>query len=357
MLFVWAGTSNVLNRSRRLATPQTSTAVPAISNRLVTMYDRIDSLPAWHLPPQDHGSPRGVVAAVSYRFDVLSTREMASVIWLVIASGWMMTSPGLRSSFVQLFRTFAQRRILVAFLGFYVYIVGVIWAAAWIRLWSVSVVKDTVVWLLIGGFTVLFASMKAGEPHYFRRALVAAFGANVILQLFFNVVTFSLWVELVLQPVLLLLIGIEVVAATDEKYAPARKLASGLLALLGIALATATVWELWDQRASLDGSEVLRSIALAIWLPLASLPYVYILGLYGDYEMAFIHIRLRRDDNRVPLRTKAAILLGLNFHISDVHLFRSGHSYETAHAATFREALTAVRASRQRIRDAAVASD
>ncbi len=108
------------------------------------------------------------------------------------------------------------------------------------------------------------------------RALVAL---SVFMQFLLNLHTFNFVIELVLQPMLAILLGMSLVAQSRDEYAPVSGWPKDSWSWLGSACSGSTIWQLVRSWSEIDGKQTLLSLAFSIWLPLLMLPWIYLISL------------------------------------------------------------------------------
>jgi len=86
---------------------------------------------------------------------------------------------------------------------------------------------------------------------------------------------------------------------------------------------------------------------MSVWLPVVALPFVYVFALVASYELAFMRLGFANDRGRLSVKTRLAVILGLNGQVRDVNAFAGGWTRQVAEAPTFRIALERVRSFRQ----------
>ena len=231
---------------------------------------------------------------------MISTRELAALIWLTILVLVAARQPNIRAAMLGVLQAFLQIRIVRILVLFGGYI------AIWIRLaeaggfWERMLLKDTIVWVVLAGLPLLFQFAQVGrDSQFFTRSVRAIFAASVFLEFALNVTSFSLPVEMVLLPVATFLGIMPGFVRSDEKYAAQRRFWDGLLGIAGFVFVVATWREIYVQRFEMEPSEVALSLALLLWLPLVSLPFVCTLALTAEYELAFM--RMKFANRRRPL--------------------------------------------------------
>jgi hypothetical protein len=267
---------------------------------------------------------------------VPNNREWAILVWLGVVLVLVLAKKDLRSSFGSVLRTALHPKILVPFAGMLGYVALLTWLGSLVGLWRTSLIKDTIVWVIVSGLALFFASTDAAkQPHFFRKRLAAALGITAFIGFFVNLFVLPFGAELLLQPFLALLVGVSVVAGREARHRAVKRLVDALLVLIGFSLLTFALVELianWDKT---DKGGVLLQLALPIWMTLGMLPFVYLLSLYTTYEKAFGGINFATDDRRARLRAKLALVTKLHFRHRETNAFTWNWARQAAVAPGF----------------------
>lgn len=250
---------------------------------------------------------------------MLNNRELATLIWLGVLLLYAVTQSGVRSSLSALVRTLVHWKILVPLLLLVANTLAAIAVGARVKLWTSALIPDSVYWFF-GSALVLFLNLdrSARESHFFRSVIAGTLGLTVALEVFMNLAVLGLPWELGLQPVLFLLTGVSVVAATKPEFEPARKLVAWLLGLLGLMLAVYVVSHVISHWSAFDQLGTARQLALPFWLTLAVLPLIYVLSLISQYEMTFLRLDWHGEKDARKWRIKLALFLTLRGRVRAV---------------------------------------
>lgn len=224
----------------------------------------------------------------------LNSRELAVVIWLGIGLVWAMAVPDMRSSIWAVVRAFAHPKILGSVAALVAYAGGLVLLGARLGAWDWTLLNDTVLWFLTSALVLLVNSGELAEDRRrLWRAARQALGITVLVEAFVNLFVLPLAVEVILFPVLLFLSMALAVAEGEDEYAPAERVFSSVLALIGgLIFAFVAV-----QLAGLSGPDwahVFRALMLPLWLTFGALPLIYLVGLVDVWERRVLMRRLRQ---------------------------------------------------------------
>lgn len=284
---------------------------------------------------------------------VLTNRELASLILFVALIVFVLTRPGrdeVLESVRGVLKSFRERSILVPFLLYVGWIgVSVAVASRW-GLWDPSLLKTTILWLLLSGFGLVMSLNEAiRRPRFFRRAIIKTLGIAVVVEFVAALESFSLWVEIPTQGLAVVFAMVGVVAGQDSQYESARKLAKGYLVLYAL---TALLWgviHLIRDWAGLEHAAILREFLLPMWLTPAALLFVYVFAVVAAYQSAFLRMGFWNEDG--PLwRQKLAMVLRANLRLRYLRLLAEQGENRVARAAGFLQAWKEVGAPQRAVR-------
>lgn len=285
-----------------------------------------------------------------------NNRQLASVLLLALFAAWVLTRGDLRQGVGSILRSLGDPKLLVPILLFVGYVAGLVLAGQRADLWDAELATDTV-FCFAGTAFVLFVNMNkvAEEKHYVRRTALKTVRLTVFLEFVVNLFVLPLWAELLVQPVLIVLTSMAVVAGTKDELASVGKavgclLTSAVLALLVYAFA----------RLAMDWSHIAwahdaREFALPIWLTIGLLPALLVTSLAANYELAWVGLTFATDDRRTRRRSFAAVFLVLRGRTRDLAQFAGGWPDRVAETDSLRHAMLVVRNFRRSLRSATAA--
>jgi len=156
---------------------------------------------------------------------MLNNRQVATLFWLAIGAAWALCVREVRQSLAGVARSLVAPKLLVPLVLLLLTGVGLVWLGHSLQLWHVGLLPDTVTWYVGSALVLFFKVPDAGSQEgFFRRALLGTLGLTAFLELYMNLFVLSLPVELLLQPLALLLTLVSLLARTDPKLGPAKKL-------------------------------------------------------------------------------------------------------------------------------------
>lgn len=260
----------------------------------------------------------------------LSTRELALIIWLVVAVIAALTNGKIRKSLFKLVHAFVQKKILIVVFSALLYTVAVVYILSKVRIWNPNLIKDTVVWFLGTAFILALNTNKGvTDSTFFRTIIKENLALVVALEFFLNYFTFALWIELPILPMLALLGGLSAVAESEPSQQQVKRIIDAVLSMFGIVLVAFMIWRIAGNYRELATMDNLRSLLLPPLLTITYLPFVYLFALLMAYENLFLRIDfLLRDNDALAKKAKHGIVTGC--HISLRKLVRFSKHYAMA---------------------------
>jgi hypothetical protein len=276
---------------------------------------------------------------------VLNNRHWALLLWLAVFSIWVMTKPDIRRSIGQVARSLFARKLLPIWVGYLGWVLLLILGARRIGWWDSSLLPDTFIWLFVAGWGLFGSFAKANsEPEFFRTHLAQIIGISLLVEFAVDFAVLPLIWELVLIPLVVVLTGVEIVARRNEEGALVSRFASGCLVFIGLALLAAGIVSVvfnWD---SLEVSDLLRQVALPIWLSVLVLPYVYLIGIYAAYETVFTLLDIRHRPGWWRRQvTRLALVATFWTRVYDLGQLGRRCYFDLAHAQSWGEARAVIK--------------
>jgi hypothetical protein len=232
----------------------------------------------------------------------ISTREMASAIWLAVFLVVVSIQKSTRESLDSVFKAPLQPILLIPLA------IGAAYGAAEVYLlerlgwWSVANLKTTIVWLFTFAFVTMFEvatvkSRKAGLG----KITAEIFSIAGLLTFITELYSFPLWVEVVALPFVIVIALMGMMANQKPEHAQVAKLMGCVSALIGLSYIGFSLWktyQLWSETATLAN---ILELAVPILLSLGFIPFLYAWRAYVAYSDAFATISIFGiDESLVP---------------------------------------------------------
>jgi hypothetical protein len=273
----------------------------------------------------------------------LTTREWATLFWIFV----LLCLPFVhRPVWTFLRRLAGMWQIHLTMLALVAWLLSLLFVAHRFGWWNRDLLKDTIAWFVVYGFATVLSSTNAPkEDRFFRRAALSALGLGVLMQFLLNLHTFNIVVELFLQPTVTFLILLGLVSEMKPETRNISRFINWVLLVVGLWIVIATGKGLLDSWRGIDPKQTGLAFAFSVWLPLAMLPFVYVLALYMTYGTIFRLTAFRNDGKKASLRARVAVIYGLHGNLREVNdLPQHWVQYQAiSRSRGFREAVRHVR--------------
>lgn len=255
-------------------------------------------------------------------FNIFSTREVALAIWVLIFLIFVSRTKDVRHSIVGVVKAFFDRKLILAFSTLLLYILFIVFILSYIGFWDISLLKNTVLWLLFSGIVLFMNINKVESVNYFSKLIKDNIKIIAVWEFIFNFYTLSLAWELLFIPVVFMFSAIEIFAEYSSKQEESHKkvvaLCKNILGLIGLVMIGYVIYRTITGYELLLSTSNLKLFLLPILLTTLTLPYFYTLALYMNYE-SFItvvkHLH-RNEDPKISKRLIKATLKYANININ-----------------------------------------
>jgi hypothetical protein len=265
-----------------------------------------------------------------------SNREVALGLWLATFLAFALSKRGVREASGEFIKALLQWKVLVVIGLALLYVTGVVAVLFAVGVWTIDLLKDTILWFLFSGLAVAFALIGSSQDEgVFRKIVVDSVKIMVIIEFITSTYTLSLLAELVLAPILAVLAGMDAVASTDERYGPAGKLLKWLQGMIGFAIVLYAVGQAIADYRTLGSLTTLRTVVLAPLLSILFSPFVYFLVPYTHYETLFLRLRIGVDKSPdVQSYAKCRLVCFLGIRLQAVRDFLRTHGHDLMEVRT-----------------------
>lgn len=274
-----------------------------------------------------------------------NNRQWAALFWVVAFVAWALSRGDVRTSMGALVRTLASPKILAPLVAMAGWVAGLVYLASKWSLWDPTLATDTAFWFATAGLVLFGKFTDVGkEPLFLRRKAQSVLGLAAGIEVYSEFFVLNLVAELVLQPALAAVACLAVVAAQRKEHHQVKKLANGIMTIAGLGLLLYVSVSVVNNWAALEKEGLIREFALPVWLTIGLLPFVYFTGLFAAYELAFMRIDWRSDENRwARIRAKLVLLVSFHVRAREVGAFSGPWQFRLAQARSFRDARRVVR--------------
>lgn len=232
-------------------------------------------------------------------FDVFSTREVATAIWILVILTWLLRDKNVRKSFRDLLGTLCNRVLILPFLCLLLYTSVIVYGLHFVPFWDWVLIKDVILWVLFVATPITYkAASKKGNDYPFTKMLKDNFLWSAILEFFISSFTFNVFVELlVILPGFNLLAILKDYNRDDPEHKKVQKIYDGMAVVAGLVLLWCTADVAINDIKENGFLDVLISFCIPIIFSIAFLPVVYFLAVKALYHDLFVLIQIRNKGN------------------------------------------------------------
>lgn len=253
---------------------------------------------------------------------MLSSRQLAMVVWFVIFFIWALSTKQGRSALGAL-RVLVSPKIALSFAVIIGWNVAVVWGLYRVGFWDATMLYDTVLFVAVGGIGSVAKAATQGvtyDRRFFARTMLVNLEVMVLFAFLSDFFPFSFWVEFVLVvPFMTLLVVFVVVSGMQKGAEQVHRLLSGTQAFIGLLLIGYVVWKVVTEFQQLANPQVLFSLLLPFVMSVLFVPLLLLICTLFAYERAFFALAWCADDIRPLVRFKKRQLF-LRFGLSTKRL-------------------------------------
>lgn len=239
-------------------------------------------------------------------FDVFSTREVASIIYLILFFAFLIIRSKNITLLTNLIKSAFNKVFIIPILCLLAYAGLIIYGLQLIPVWNWILVKDIVIWVLFVATPICFkaATNRKKSQYPFKRMVIDNFVWSAILEFFIGAFTFSFGAEMIIVPAFSLLVLLQNHDRDNEQYKNVNKLLEGISVITGLILLGFTIDKAVKVIAQDGIVDVFVSFSIPIIFSVAFLPIVYFLAVKGQYHDLFVLVRIRNKDGEKTLSLK-----------------------------------------------------
>jgi len=245
---------------------------------------------------------------------IFNNREIALILWLAVIFLALLLSK-LRKSLIPIVKILTSKMFLIIFSLIGAYLFGIILLLINLEVWQTSNLKDVLFWLFTVGLILVFKINDAKSSAYFKGIFLSAVKWTIILEFVVNLYSFSLFIEIVILPVLVFLSMTQAVAEMDEKHKVVSKFLQNVIAIVGLSIFCYSLYKTIVNFEAVLTFQNLVSFLLPSTITILFIPFVYFLALYSTYESYFIHLDFMTVKKDKVKETKKHI-----FRIANINL-------------------------------------
>lgn len=218
-----------------------------------------------------------------------SSREVATLFWLMLMLGWALSRSEVRSSFQALLQAAFKWKIVVLCLLFWLWLSACTYFLASAGFWKLGVMKDTVLWGIFSGLAIVGRSVQLkDEGSLLRSFFHDSLAVSVVVEFMSNLYTFPLWIEVIVLPILTILMTFQYLAQRVPNGKTVERLFGCLAGFGGWLFLAYLCMAIYQHSQKLLAYDSLRQFSLPFILTAISVPAFYLIALYARYESLFV---------------------------------------------------------------------
>lgn len=234
---------------------------------------------------------------------MFTNREVATAIWLIPLSVFLLTHAPVRASLSKLLRTFGHPKIATCIGLMLIYTAVAVMFLQSIHIWHAGLIKDTIVWFCFTGFVMMLRFMtEPVEGNVFRAILRDTVTAVLLLEFLLNAYNFPLLGELFFVPVITIVAALNAFTEGREEYRSVLKFTNTILGAIGVVLLYLAVANALAHYRELGSPAKLQEFALPPLLSILFSPFIFGAVLYATYEQVFWRLGFGRDKSADVIR-------------------------------------------------------
>lgn len=232
-------------------------------------------------------------------FDMFSTREIATGIWLVLFIVILIVHKSTRNSVFTVIKVASSKQLVIPFICILIYAIGLSFLFSLTSIWKWLYIKDISIWVLLVGVPTCFGAVsKKTDNKYFKNMIINNLKFIVLIEFIINSYTFNILVEIFLLPLLAFLYLLDAFAEMNEEYKDIRKFTSYLMAVIGLAIILFALKKAINDYSSFTTVDTLVSFFIPFGFAIFYLPIAYGFAVYAKYQIIFIRMRFKETDDK-----------------------------------------------------------
>lgn len=248
-------------------------------------------------------------------FEIFSTREIASAIWIGIIILFLGTKKEIRKSFFKVIKAALNKHIVIPFILLLLYTIVISFIFKILGINVVSFIKDIVLWFLFAGVPFAYSSImnKDINAQYFKKYIIDNIKIITVLQFIISTFTFSIWIELIIIPVITCIVSLEAVASIDDKYKQVQKFLSLIISCFGFFILFLSLGKAITTFKNFGKINLLISFLIPFVFSIFYVSITYLFVIYSKYELLFWRIEFAINEKN---KKKYKYLIIKNFKLS-----------------------------------------
>jgi len=252
-----------------------------------------------------------------------NNREISLAIWLFFLLVAFLSKKEIRASALKVIKVFFGKKIFTIYLIMTAYVILLIYLLYEIKFWNSALLKETIFWYFGIAFVSLVNANKVNQDEkYFKNIFKDNLKLIVILEFITTLYSFSLIVELFLDPLLLLIAMLSAFTEVYKKeYYRVKKVIDSIFSLIGVLILVFTLYKIITDIYGLVNVINLTSFLLPPILTLLFIPFIYFFALLMSYEIFFVRLKFFIKNKYELNYAKWKIFTSFHFRLRQLNKF------------------------------------
>ena len=236
--------------------------------------------------------------SIGYLQQQFSNRELAAVIWSVIAISALATysvkTKHMREPTTNLVKAFFNKKIISLLVMMLGYVAMQVYFLCYIGLWDFSMLGSTVTLFLVALCPLLFKFVEEYQsPGYLTKNAKALFTHLAVLEYIIGLKSFVFWIEFFITPIVFCFAFMYAFSEKKRKFKSVNILTASIIAIFMLIFLAYSFWHLISDWRII----YLWDFFFVVIMSITFMPFLYVFGLIMSYENAFIAINSFHGDN------------------------------------------------------------
>jgi len=234
----------------------------------------------------------------------------------------------IRNAIFNLIKIVFNRHFLKLYFTIIIYLIIIVLALYKIGFWDISLLKDTIIWVVFSGLVLCFKMIdEKNRKQLFIESLKSTLTLVVIIQFVTSEYTFPLIAEIISVPILVFVGAMIAIAESKEEHRQVSNFLNGIIIIYGLIAIAYSIYQIVRNYEHFFALSTLQTFLLPLILFIMFMPFVYFFALYVLYFDIFIRAQIRLRENKSLLRyMKFNMLLIFNIRLFELEKFYNSFS-------------------------------
>lgn len=259
--------------------------------------------------------------------NIFNNRELAVGFWLAVSIICPPLNKIIKDFLKAVIPILFCKKFVYFYLCFFSYFSIMILLLFEIGFWELSLLKDTIFWVILVEFPI-FARIveKSNDSQFFIKLIKENLAFIILIKFILNFWTFNFLVELIIVPISFFLGGMFALSLIEKKYEKVKKFLNRIFIISGLFVIWNTIVNILNSPEDLLKISSLKIFLLSFLLLVLNFPVVYILGLHSNYEQVFIRLKGMRSEQK---KMKLTLILFSGIKLSKIAYVRNNLNQTT----------------------------